>query len=109
MSPQSLLAATPPMGRNSWEAFRREVSDDGIKAQADLMVSTGLLDAGYNYLVIDGGWKPGSRAPNGDLIADPQKFPHGAAIVRLCSASVPSRGLGCGRSRSRTFTGASTT
>jgi alpha-galactosidase len=69
------------MGWNSWEAFRREVSDDGIKAQADLMVSTGLLDAGYNYLVIDGGWKPGSRAPNGDLIPDPQKFPHGMKVV----------------------------
>jgi alpha-galactosidase len=84
------LAQTPPMGWNSWEAFRREVSEDGIKAQADLMVSTGLLDAGYNYLVIDGGWKPGSRDPSGNLIPDPQKFPHG---MKVLADYVHSKGL----------------
>lgn len=75
------LAPTPPMGWNSWEAFRREFTEDTIKAQADAMVSTGLRDAGYTYLVIDGGWKPSTRGPNDVLIEDPAKFPHGMKAV----------------------------
>src|SRR5690242_2625811 len=75
------LAATPPMGWNSWEAFRREFDEDAIKAQADALVSSGLRDAGYVFFVIDGGWKPGSRAADGTLIEDPNKFPHGMKAV----------------------------
>lgn len=75
------LAATPPMGWNSWEAFRRDFDEDVIKAEADAMVSSGLRDAGYTYFVIDGGWKPGSRGPGDRLIPDPEKFPHGMKAV----------------------------
>lgn len=84
------LAATPPMGWNSWEAFRREFTEDSIKEQADAMVSTGLRDAGYTYLVIDGGWKPGTRGPNNLLIEDPAKFPHG---MKALADYVHSKGL----------------
>jgi hypothetical protein len=75
------LALTPPMGWNSWEAFRRDFDEDVIKAQADAMVASGLRDAGYTYLVIDGGWKPGSRDDAGNIIPDPKKFPHGMKAV----------------------------
>src|SRR6478752_3980868 len=71
------LAPTPPMGWNSWEAFRRDFDEDLIKAEVDAMISSGLRDAGYTYFVIDGGWKPSSRDADGNLIADPKKFPHG--------------------------------
>ena len=41
------------------------------------MVAEGLLDAGYNYFVIDGGWRDTKLGPNGELQAHPTKFPHG--------------------------------
>lgn len=69
------------MGWNSWEAFRRDFDEDVIKAEADALVSSGLRDAGYNYFVIDGGWKPGSRDADNKLIPDPKKFPHGMKAV----------------------------
>jgi hypothetical protein len=84
------LADTPPMGWNSWEAFRRDFDEDMLKAEADAMVSSGLRDAGYTYFVIDGGWKPDKRADDGTLIADPKKFPHG---IKALADYVHSKGL----------------
>jgi hypothetical protein len=71
------LATVPPMGWNSWEAFRKELDENALKAQVDAMVRRGLRDAGYIYFVIDGGWKLSERDANGDLVADPKKFPSG--------------------------------
>lgn len=88
--PKPRLADTPPMGWNSWEAFRREFDEDSLKAEADAMVSSGLRDAGYNIFVIDGGWKPGSRGPGNVLIEDPKKFPHG---MKALADYVHSKGL----------------
>jgi alpha-galactosidase len=71
------LAAVPPMGWNSWEAFRKELDENALKAQVDAMVNLGLRDAGYVYFVIDGGWKSKERDAKGELEADPKKFPSG--------------------------------
>jgi alpha-galactosidase len=71
------LAAVPPMGWNSWEAFRKELDENALRAQVDAMVNLGLRDAGYIYFVIDGGWKFPARDANGDLVVDPGKFPSG--------------------------------
>lgn len=70
------LARTPPMGWNSWNAFRCEVSDALLREIADALVTTGLRDAGYTYLVIDDCWQV-DRDPEGYLIADPARFPQG--------------------------------
>lgn len=45
------------------------------------MVDNGLLDAGYEYLVIDDCWSEKKRDENGMLVADRQKFPHGMKYV----------------------------
>lgn len=50
------LALTPPMGWSSWDFLQSEVSDRDIRAQADAMVSTGLINHGYSYINIDDGW-----------------------------------------------------
>ena len=50
------LALTPPMGWSSWDLLQSEASDRDIRAQADAMVSSGLIDHGYSYLNIDDGW-----------------------------------------------------
>jgi len=76
------LAPTPPMGWNSWNTFQTKISEKLVMETADMMVSSGMKDAGYTYLVLDDGWMGMERDPKtGDLIADPEKFPHGMKTV----------------------------
>ncbi|MBT2292751.1 glycoside hydrolase family 27 protein [Paenibacillus albidus] len=70
------LALTPPMGWNSWNFYACNVDEDKIKQAADLLVSSGMKDAGYKYVVIDDCWQTG-RTADGEIIADPVKFPSG--------------------------------
>ena len=72
------VALTPPMGWNSWNTFEVNINEDLVKKTADKMVSSGMKDAGYEYIVLDDGWMvKDHRDKNGDLIPDPVKFPHG--------------------------------
>jgi alpha-galactosidase len=73
---QDGLALTPPMGWNSWNKFGCDVSEALIKETADAMVSSGMKDAGYRYVVIDDCWQVG-RDANGRIQADPKRFPSG--------------------------------
>ena len=62
------LAPTPPMGWNSWNTFQTNISEQLVKGIADVMVSSGMKDAGYTYLVLDDGWMAMERDPKtGDL------------------------------------------
>src|SRR4249919_2322542 len=70
------LAMTPPMGWNSWNKFACNVDEKLIRETADAMVSSGMKDAGYQYVVIDDCWH-GTRNADGFITADPQKFPSG--------------------------------
>ncbi|OQX78871.1 MAG: alpha-galactosidase [Bacteroidetes bacterium 4484_249] len=74
------LALTPPMGWNSWNKFGCNVSEKLIKEIADAMVSTGMKDAGYEYVVIDDCWQI-ERDKNGNIIPDPERFPSGMKAV----------------------------
>ena len=51
------LAKTPPMGWNSWNKFGCNVSEKLLVQMADNMVNSGMLDAGYQYIVIDDCWQ----------------------------------------------------
>lgn len=75
------LALTPPMGWNSWNAFEADIDEWKIKKIADAMVDSGMRDAGYEYLVLDDGWMASSRDSNGNLVADPNKFPSGMKAI----------------------------
>ena len=70
------LARTPPMGWNSWNKFGCDVSERLVKEMADAMVSSGLRDAGYQYIVIDDCWQV-SRDADGAIVPDPERFPSG--------------------------------
>jgi len=70
------LALTPPMGWNSWNKFGCNVSEDLIRSMADGMVSSGMKDAGYQYVIIDDCWQV-SRDDNGNIVPDAQRFPSG--------------------------------
>ena len=71
------LALTPPMGWNSWNTFEAAISEDLIKQTADILVASGMRDAGYQYIVVDDGWEALSRDTAGNLVPDPKKFPNG--------------------------------
>ena len=72
------LAATPPMGWNSWNMFGNAIHETSIRETADAIVALGLHDCGYDYIVVDDCWSQKSgRDGNGDLVPDPRKFPSG--------------------------------
>ncbi|MCR6112118.1 glycoside hydrolase family 27 protein [Bacillus sp. A301a_S52] len=75
------LAKTPPMGWNSFNTFGCEPTEELIKQSADVMVKSGLLEAGYRYINIDDGWMADERDSAGNLVPDPQKFPNGMKPV----------------------------
>jgi alpha-galactosidase len=52
---QTLLAPTPPMGWNSWDAYGETVSESDIKANAAWMAEH-LKSYGWEYVVVDSGW-----------------------------------------------------
>ena len=85
-----ILAATPLMGWNSWNYFAGKVTDKDIRDTADLLVSTGMRDAGYVYVNIDDTWE-GKRDAQGILHAN-QKFPDMKALADY----VHSKGLKLG-------------
>jgi len=74
--PSAGLAPTPPMGWNSWNKFGCNVGEEMIRQMADAMVKSGMKDAGYQYIVIDDCWQV-SRDKDGNIVADPQRFPSG--------------------------------
>jgi alpha-galactosidase len=51
------LALTPPMGWNSWNCFAHAVSADKVKAAAEAMVQSGLINHGWTYINIDDYWE----------------------------------------------------
>nr|WP_198999993.1 glycoside hydrolase family 27 protein [Flavobacterium sp. ASV13] len=75
------LAMTPPMGWNSWNTFETNIDEKLVKETADIMVSSEMAAAGYNYIVLDDGWMTRERDANGDLVPDPVKFPNGMKAV----------------------------
>ncbi len=83
------LALTPPMGWNSWNIFRCDISEDLIKEITDTFVESGMKDAGYEYIVIDDCWQV-SRDENGKIVPDPERFPSG---IKALADYVHSKGL----------------
>jgi alpha-galactosidase len=74
----SQMAATPPMGWNSWNHFSEKVTDADIRAAADALVSTGMRAAGYVYVNVDDTWQ-GKRDEHGVLQSN-ERFPDMKAL-----------------------------
>jgi alpha-galactosidase len=51
------IALTPPMGWNSWNCFASAVSEEKVKAAADAMVQSGLINHGWTYINVDDYWQ----------------------------------------------------
>lgn len=50
------LSLTPSMGWNHWYAHYQRITDAMMREAADLMVSSGMADVGYQYVNIDDCW-----------------------------------------------------
>lgn len=84
------LGLTPPMGWNSWNTFTWDINEELIRNVADLFVSEGYKDAGYEYIVIDDCWSLKERDSKGNLVPDPEKFPSG---MKALADYIHSKGL----------------
>jgi alpha-galactosidase len=89
------LARTPPMGFNNWNAThcRAEFNEQMVKGMADLFVTSGLKDAGYEYINLDDCWALPQRGADGNLVPDPVRFPNG---IKAVADYVHSKGLKIG-------------
>jgi len=84
------VAATPPMGWNSWDSFGTGVTEAEVKANAEYMARN-LKQHGWEYIVVDIQWseqdpRPHGYRPDADLAMDrygrlipaPNRFPSSA-------------------------------
>lgn len=75
------IGMKPALGWNSWNTFTWDINEALIKETADSLVENGYKAAGYEYLVIDDCWSLKERDAQGNLVADPKKFPNGMKAV----------------------------
>jgi alpha-galactosidase len=68
------ISLTPPMGWNSWNCFAGAVDQEKVTAQADAMVSKGLIKHGWTYINIDDTWQGERGGQFHGLLAN-EKFP----------------------------------
>ena len=59
------IAATPPMGWNSWDAYGRTLDEKSIKQSAQWMAQH-LKKFGWEYVVVDEGWYLANLDANGN-------------------------------------------
>lgn len=85
------LCLTPPMGWNSWNCFHRTISDEQIRAAAEALVATRLIDHGWSYVNLDDCWQ-GTRDAAG-AIRGSAKFPDMRALAEFIHAKGLKAGL----------------
>ena len=78
------------MGWNSWNCFACDVNEANVRAAADAMVASGLINHGWTYINIDDCWEAG-RDADGNVLSN-QKFPDMKALTDY----VHSKGLKIG-------------
>ncbi|MBM4019653.1 MAG: alpha-galactosidase, partial [Planctomycetes bacterium] len=57
------LALAPPMGWNSWNCWAEAIDAEKVRAAADGMVASGLVNHGWMYINIDDCWQGERRPP----------------------------------------------
>lgn len=85
-----MIQNRPPMGWNTWNTFGEKINEKLVRDTADILVSSGLRDAGYEYVVIDDCWSRKVRDEKGRLVPDPEKFPSG---MKALADYIHSKGL----------------
>jgi hypothetical protein len=93
IEPAAAVVASPPMGWASWNSFAAQINYNVIKGQTDALVSSGLKDAGYQYVNIDEGWWQGTRDTAGNITVDTNEWPGG---MKAIADYIHSKGLKAG-------------
>src|SRR3954451_8844863 len=89
-APENGVARMPPMGWNSWNTFGCNINETLIRQMADAIVSSGMRDLGYQYVVVDDCWFNPNRDASGNLQGDPTRFPSG---MKALGDYIHSKGL----------------
>ena len=71
------VGLVPALGWSTWNRFLTSINETLVRDMADALVSSGLRDAGYEYVNVDAGAWLHERDAEGNLQADPAKFPSG--------------------------------
>jgi alpha-galactosidase len=79
------------MGSNNWNYFAGRVTDKDIRDSVDLIVASGMRDAGYVYVNIDD-ISVDERDANGVLHSD-EKFPDMKALADYIHSKGPKIGV----------------
>ena len=66
---RQIPATPPPMGWSSWNSFSNTVNSDVVVRQTNAIISSGMKNAGYQYVNIDEGWWLGQRDRNDNEMA----------------------------------------
>ena len=74
------IALTPPMGWNSWNHYKGQVSQAVTLQNARAIADSGLINHGWTYLNIDDTWQ-GARGGRFNAIQGNQRFPD---FKRMC-------------------------
>lgn len=93
-SASTMVAATPPMGWNSWNKFAcNGLNETVVKKMADAFVTSGMKDAGYQYVNLDDCWMSGRDSGTGKIKVNTSKFPSG---IKALADYVHEKGLKLG-------------
>lgn len=85
---------TPYQGWNTYYGLGGDFTADEVLDVADFLVSSGLADAGYDIVWLDGGWQADvPRGADGRLQGDAERFPDGMAAL---ADEIHDRGLRAG-------------
>jgi hypothetical protein len=86
------LAAAPPMGWNSWDAYGLTIDERDFKANATVLA--GLKQLGWTYAVIDEGWYMGNPFATSLAARDYQVDVHGLLIPAAGRFPSAANGMG---------------
>lgn len=66
------ICLTPPMGWNSWNCWAEAVDDAKVRAAADAMATSGLINHGWTYINIDDCWMVKPDTSKNELKPEPR-------------------------------------
>ncbi|KAG0143324.1 hypothetical protein CROQUDRAFT_661389 [Cronartium quercuum f. sp. fusiforme G11] len=69
------------MGWDSFVGFDCDITEQSMRQQVDLMVSSGLRDAGYDTFVLACGWQGTDRPSDGSFQINSKTFPSGMTAM----------------------------
>ncbi len=73
------ICLTPPMGWESWNCWGPEIDERKAREAAEQLVSRGLIDYGWRYVIVDDGWQ-GVRDEKTSTLQPNEKFPDMKAL-----------------------------